>query len=105
MIMAAEDEEQQYQKKMRKRVSEAIKNAQMEEQKKEVMKQFLEPKAYERMMNVRISNYALYNQLVSMVVSLAQGNRISSKITEAQLMSIIQRMTYRKEPTIEFKHK
>ncbi|HIH50631.1 MAG: DNA-binding protein [Candidatus Micrarchaeaceae archaeon] len=100
-----EDEEARYQKKMRKRVTEAIKNAQMEQQKKEIMRQFLDAKAYERLMNIRISNYELYNQLVGMVVSLAQGNRISSKITEEQLMSIVQRMTYKKESTIEFKHK
>jgi DNA-binding TFAR19-related protein (PDSD5 family) len=104
-MAAEEDEEAQYQKKMRKRVTEAIKNAQMEQQKKEIMRQFLDGKAYERLMNIRLSNYELYNQLVGMVVSLAQGNRISSKITEAQLMSIVERMTYKKEPTIEFKHK
>lgn len=104
-MAAEEDEEAQYQKKMRKRVTEAIKNAQMEQQKKEIMRQFLDGKAYERLMNIRISNYELYNQLVGMVVSLAQGNRISSKITEEQLMSIVQRMTYKKESTIEFKHK
>jgi len=104
-MAAEEDEEAQYQKKMRKRVAEAIKNAQMEQQKKEIMRQFLDGKAYERLMNIRLSNYELYNQLVGMVVSLAQGNRISSKITEAQLMSIVERMTYKKEPTIEFKHK
>jgi len=100
-----EDEEARYQKKMRKRVTEARKNAQMEQQKKEIMRQFLDAKAYERLMNIRISNYELYNQLVGMVVSLAQGNRISSKITEEHLMSIVQRMTYKKESTIEFKHK
>lgn len=104
-MAAGEDEEAQYQKKMRKRVTEAIKNAQMEQQKKEIMRQFLDGKAYERLMNIRLSNYELYNQLVSMVVSLAQSNRISEKITEAQLMSIVGRMTYKKESTIEFKHK
>ncbi len=104
-MAAEEDEEAQYQKKMRRRVTEAIKNAQMEQQKKEIMKQFLDGKAYERLMNIRLSNYDLYNQLVSMVVSLAQGSRISSKITEEQLMSIVQRMTFKKESTIEFKHK
>ena len=46
--MAAEDEEAQYQKKLRKKVGEAIKSAQMEQQKKELMRQFLDAKAYER---------------------------------------------------------
>ncbi|MGD0728820.1 MAG: DNA-binding protein [Candidatus Micrarchaeaceae archaeon] len=100
-----EDEEASYQKKLKKRVAEAIKNAQIEQQKKEILKQFLDDKAYERIMNVRISNYDLYNQLVNMVVALAQNNRISGKLTEAQLKSIIEKMTYKREPTIEFKHK
>lgn len=103
--MAAEDEEAQYQKKLRKKVGEAIKSAQMEQQKKELMRQFLDAKAYERLMNIRISNYELYNQLVGLVASLAQSNRLTGKLTEAQLMSIVQRITFKPESTIEFKHK
>ena len=100
-----EGEEEQYQKKMRKKVSEAIKASQMEAQKKEIMKQFLDPKAYERVMNIRASNYELYNQLVNLIVSLVQGNRLNGKVSEEQLKSIIEKITYRREPTIEFKHK
>ncbi len=100
-----EGENEQYQKKLRKRVAEALKNAQLEERKKEILRQFLEPKAYERVMNIRISNRDLYDQLVNMVVSLVQSNRVTGKITEAQLRSILERITYKREPTIEFKHK
>jgi DNA-binding TFAR19-related protein (PDSD5 family) len=103
--MAGEDNEAQYQKKLRKQVQDAIKNAQIEQQKKEILRQFLDAKAYERLMNIRISNYELYNQLVGMVASLAQGNRLTGKITEEQLLSIIKRITFKNEPTIEFKHK
>jgi DNA-binding TFAR19-related protein (PDSD5 family) len=99
--MAGEDDEAQYQKKLRKQVQDAIKNAQIEQQKKEILRQFLDAKAYERLMNIRISNY----QLVGMVASLAQGNRLTGKITEEQLLSIIKRITFKNEPTIEFKHK
>lgn len=100
-----EGENEQYQKKLRKRVAEALKNAQLEERKREILRQFLEPKAYERVMNIRISNRDLYDQLVNMVVSLVQSNKITGKITEAQLRSILERITYKREPTIEFKHK
>ncbi len=99
------DDEQQYQKKMRKRINDAIKAAQVEQQKKDIMRQFLDTKAYERMMNIRLSNPDLYNQLVSMVVSLVQSNRVSGKITEPQLKSILAKITYKREPTIEFRHK
>src|SRR5271155_1967013 len=100
-----EDEEKQYQKNMRKRVSEAIKAAQLEDQKKEVMRQFLDDGAYERLMNIRLSNPDLYNQLVKLVVSLAQSNRVTGKISETQLKSILAKMTSRHEPKIEFRHK
>ena len=100
-----EGEEEQYQKRMRKKVTEALRAAQMEAQKKEVMKQFLDDKAYERVMNIRASNYELYSQLVNLIVSLVQGNRLSGKVSEEQLKSIIEKITYKREPTIEFKHK
>ena len=100
-----EENEADYQKKLRKRVSDALRNAQMEERKKELMRQFLDSKAYERLMNIRISNPDLYNQLVNLVASLAQGNRVSGKITDDQLRSILSKITSRREPTIEFRHK
>lgn len=103
--MEQESEEEKYEKKLRKRVNDAIRNAQLEAQKKEILRQFLEAKAYERIMNIRISNNELYNQLVNLVVSLAQSNRLTGKISEEQLRSIIEKITYKREPTIEFKHK
>ncbi len=99
------EDEEQYRKKMRKRLAESMKAAQLEEQKKDIMRQFLDANAYERLMNIRVSNYELYNQLVKMGVSLVQGNRIAGKMTEAQLMDVLRRLTERKEPTIEFKRK
>jgi DNA-binding TFAR19-related protein (PDSD5 family) len=100
-----ENEEEQYQRKMKKRINDAIKEAQQEEQKKLIMRQFLDSDAYARLMNIKASNYELYNQLVSLIVSLAQQNRVTGKITEPQLISILSKITYKKEPTIEFKHK
>ena len=101
----AEEEDMGYQRGLRRRVNEAIKKAQMEQQKKELMKQFLEPDAYERLMNVRLSNPELYNQLVNLIVSLVQSNRIAGKLTEEQLKAILAKITFKREPKIEFKHK
>lgn len=100
-----DEDADQYQKRMRKRVAEALKEVQMEQQKKEIMRRFLDSAAYERMMNVRVSNPELYDQLISLIVSLVQSNRVTDKITEAQLKSLVERITYKKEPTISFKHK
>jgi len=101
----AEEEDQRYQRELRKKVAEAMRRAQVEQQKKELMKQFLAPGAYERLMNIRLSNQELYEQLVSLIISLAQSNRISGKVSEDQFRSILEKVTYKKEPTIEFKHK
>jgi programmed cell death protein 5 len=101
----AEGEDDQYQKRMRKRVTEALRQAQLEQQKKEIMRKFLDGPAYDRMMNVRVSNPELYDQLVSLVVQLVQSNRVAGKISEGQLKSLIEKLTFRKEPTISFKHK
>ena len=103
--MATHDDEEDEQKRLRKRLSGAIRSMQAEQQKKDVLKQLLEARAYERMMNIRISSPELYSQMVSIIISLAQTNRISGKMSEAQLLSLLDKVTYRKEPTIEFKHK
>ena len=89
--MAEEDEEQRYQKEMRKRVAEAMRKQQIDQQKKEIMRQFLEPNAYERMMNIRVSNPELYDQLVGLIVNLVQTNRVTGKVSEAQLKSILEK--------------
>lgn len=102
--MAYEDQGDD-QRRITKRVASAIRNMQMEQQKKEAMRQLLEAKAYERLMNIRASNPELYSQIVSVIISLAQTNRLQGKMTEAQLLSILEKITVRKEPTIDFKHK
>lgn len=100
-----EDQQDPQQRRIRKALIERYKKAQLEQQKKEVMQKLLEPKAYERLMNIRVSNPELYDQLVNLVISLAQNGRVSGKLTEEQLISILQKVTYKPESKIEFKHK
>ncbi len=102
--MAYEEEEGE-QRKANRRLASAIKQMQIEQQKKEAMKQLLETKAYERLMNIRVSNPELYNQVVNVIISLAQTNRLQGKMSETQLLAILEKVTVRKEPTISFKHK
>ncbi|MDE1869271.1 MAG: hypothetical protein KGH60_04905 [Candidatus Micrarchaeota archaeon] len=99
------DEEQEYQKRLRKRISEQLKMQQLEQQKKEIMSRFLESDAYERLMNIRSVNPELYEQVVNLVISLVQTKRIEGKLTEAQLKSVLQRITTRPETKIDYKHK
>lgn len=78
---------------------------QLEQQKREIMSRFLESDAYERVMNIRSANPDLYEQIVNMVISLVQTKRISGKMTDAQLRSVLERITARPETKIDYKHK
>ncbi len=99
------ENDNEYQKEIKKRLSRSIKQMQIEEQRKELMKQVLDSTAFERLMNVRIANYNLYIQIVNVLISFMQSGRISGKISETQLTAIINKMTQKTEPKIEFKHK
>ena len=56
-------------------------------------------------MNVRVSNYDLYMNILNMIISTAQSGRFAERITEKQLVEILSRLTYKPEPKIEFKRK
>jgi len=99
------DQEDEYSKVSKRRLEAAYRKMQEEQQKKEILRKFLDDAGYERMMNVRISSPELYDQVVGLIVSLVQSRRITGKMTDAQLRSILERATYRPEPKIEFKHK
>ncbi len=100
-----EGQENQEEKRYRKRMADLIKAQQLEQQKKEILKKFLDDEAYERVMNIKLTNQELYDQLVNVIISLAQSNRLTSKVTNAQLKDLITRLTYRPDTKIEFKRK
>lgn len=103
--MPDENEDQEYNRQLKRRYVEAMQRAQLEERKKELLKQFLESEAFERLMNVKTSNYELYSKLVDMLISFIQGNRVQGKISEKQLRELLEKITFKKDTTIEFKHK
>ena len=89
----------------RKAFARRMRAAQAEQQRKEIAKRYLETEAYERIMNVRLSNYELYAQVLNLIMAMAQSNRISGKLSDVQLREIITRLTYKPESSIEFRHK
>ncbi|MGC8478466.1 MAG: DNA-binding protein [Candidatus Micrarchaeia archaeon] len=90
---------------LKKAWAKALKEAEAEQQRKEVLRRFLDDASYERMMNIRASNRELYLQLADLIISLVQSNRLASKLTEAQFLQLLQKLTYRPEPKISFRHK
>jgi len=101
----AEYSEAQNDSAVRKTLEKAYKRLQQEQQIKELMHQLLDSNAYERLMNIRVSNKQLYMQLANIILSLAQSEQIAGKLTETQLVSILNKLTTKKESKIEFKHK
>jgi len=93
------------QARIRKEVQRRLREIQIEQEKKATVKRLMTPEAYERLMNVRVSNYELYSQLLDLLIAMARGNRISGTITEPQLRDLLSKLTYKPESKIIFKHK
>jgi programmed cell death protein 5 len=91
--------------KLRKAIAKRMRQMQIENQKKELVRRFTTPEAYERLSNVRMANPELYSQLLDLIISMGQSGRITTKLTEDQLKSILAKLTFKPESKIEFKHK
>ncbi|MCL5679757.1 MAG: DNA-binding protein [Candidatus Marsarchaeota archaeon] len=100
-----EDYEGQENRDAKRALAKMYKEMQREQQVKSLLRQLLDPDAYERIMNISVSNHDLYLQLSNLIVQLAQSNQISGKVSDKQLVSLLNRLTYKPEPKIEFKHK
>ncbi len=96
-----ESSEDEHSKLMEKR----MRAIQIEMQKKSLIRRYMTTEAYERLMNVRVANYDVYSQLLDLIIAMAQSNRITSHISEAQLKQILAKMTQKRESSLEFRHK
>lgn len=103
--MAAEEQAEGNDEKMRRAVARRIRAMQIEQQKRELVRKFLDSGAYERLMNVRLANPELYSQLIDLIIQMARSGRAEGIITEEQLRAILAKLTYKPESKIEFKRK
>ncbi len=101
----AEEDESRNDERMRKAVAKRMREQQLEQQKRDIAKRYLTPDAYDRLMNVRMANSEIYDQLINLIISMVQSNRNVGRITDAQLKSVLEKVTTRPNTTIEFKHK
>ncbi len=72
-----------------------------EQQIKAEMIKLLEPKAYERLMNVRIGNEKLYFSVVAML--LQHSNKIQKRLKEEDILNILQSLRNDYEPKFEIR--
>jgi programmed cell death protein 5 len=70
-----------------------------------LLKQVLEPDAYERLSNIRISNQELYEKISAVLLNLAQGGQLASRVTDAKLVALVGRLQPHRETKITFSRK
>jgi len=99
-------DEGQLEELRQRKLAEIRQSQALELQKRQLLKNLVEPKGYERLMNVRLANPELYDQLISLLAYLHKSGQVAGKISEQQVMQLLGRlMEQRKEPTITVKRK
>jgi len=88
---------------MRKRLEEAQRAQQADAQIKGVLARILELPAYDRLMNVRMSNQELYAKAVNGLVYMYK--KAGRKITERELLTLLSASVERKTGSIEIRRK
>jgi len=85
----------------RRRVEQLQQAREEELQRRTVLRQLLEPAAYERLSNIRMSNPELYLKLSSLVMMLYQRGELKGTVSEQQLKELAARLLGgRRETTI-----
>ncbi len=72
---------------------------------KAIMSQILEPKARERLANLKVVKPELAMQLEMYLAQLAQSGQIQSKLTDDQIVLILRKLSEKKEINIKRKDK
>ena len=92
-----EKEGEDYNKLLQKKLRELQRKQQLEIQKKQIARTYLDPKAYERLMNVRLVNPELYDAVIALLIQLVNSGRLKTKLSEQQLLQILSQLTQKRE--------
>ena len=88
---------------MRKQLLERQKALEAEAQLNRVVKTLLDDSARERLNNVKLVNSELYMKAVQAIIYLYNSGKIRGKISEAQLLQLLQTLRNKREITIRRK--
>ena len=88
---------------MRKQLLERQKALEAEAQLNRVVKTLLDDAARERLNNVKLVNSELYMKAVQAIIYLYNSGKIREKISEAQLLQLLQTLRNKREITIRRK--
>ena len=89
----------------RKSLAELQKAQEMEAYKKYLLKHLVEPKAYERLMNVMRSSPELYDNVIRLLIQLRETGKIRGRVSDADVVKLLSSMIRRRETKITFKRK
>jgi DNA-binding TFAR19-related protein (PDSD5 family) len=104
--MAEQEGQEEQQAQMQQLYQKRLQAMQLEMQKKEVLRRMLSEAAYERMMNVRLSSPELYDKVINSLLYVSQsGRQMEGKISDEQLYALLQKMTQKRETSIEYRSK
>jgi programmed cell death protein 5 len=67
-----------------------------EDQKKQILRSILTPKAKERLGNVKVARPEITEQIENQLIMLAQSGRLNQKITDAQLRQLLAKLIPKK---------
>ena len=94
--------------KMQQHLAMQSQNQQMAEAQqalKSIMSQILEPKAKERLANLKVVKPELAMQLEMYLAQMAQAGQIQSKLTDEQIVLILRKLSEKREIQIKRKDK
>jgi len=95
--------QQRMQEQLQEQLQHATQQKQLEETLKAVSWQVLEPKARERLNNLRVVKPELAMQLEAYLAQLYQAGQVKQKITEDQLISILKKLSEKRDIRIRRK--
>ena len=93
----------QMQSSMQEQAQSQAQQQQMEEMLKTVMSQILDRKAQERLSNLKLVKPELAMQLVVYLAQLFQSGQLRERITDEQLVTILRKLTEKRETKIRRK--
>lgn len=100
-----EEEEGGLEEMRRRKLQEQLGAMQAEEEQRRVLMAILEPDAFGRLANVRLSSPKLYQKTVSLLFNLVQSGQLKGKVSEAQLKALLVKFTAKPQGSISFKRK
>lgn len=72
-----------------------------DKEKQDVVKRFVTPEAYERLTNVKLVRPDIVENVENQIIMLAQSGRLNRLITDAEVKSLLARLSEKRETKIE----